>query len=357
MTLLDVSPGVIAPSPVPSRTPAQWPVSETFANPLYPGADPWVTRHGGAYYLCQATHGGQIVVSRSESPLHPGRRATVWTPPRRGWNRAQVWAPELHRIGDRWYIYYAASDGHNRNHRMGVLESVTDDAQGEYVDRGMIYTGDHVESGEGNRWAIDGTVLRLNGQLYFLWSGWHDHRDVQYLYIARMSNPWTVCSNRVRLCANDTYRWERVSDSMEERGLNEAPQVIVRDGRVCVVYSCSGSWQPTYKLGLLHMDVAGDPMEAGSWVKHPLPLFESTPEVFGVGHCSFVESPDGREDWVIYHAKTSRRAGWSDRVVRAQPFTWSKDQLPHLGQPVPNGVAVGVPSGLHQEARELAMAG
>lgn len=357
MTLLDTPLGAPAPSPLPVTTAVVTPPRPTFANPLYPGADPWVVRHDGAYFLCQALHNGQIVVSRSDSLLHPGQQVAVWTPPRKGWNRSQVWAPELHRIGSRWYIYYAASDGRNANHRMGVLESTTDDPQSPYIDRGQLYTGDHIHTLTRNRWAIDGTVLQLHGQLYFLWSGWEGHDDVQHLYVARMSNPWTISSNRVRLCENNTFAWEHVSDSRHERGLNEGPQILVRNGKVCVIYSCSGSWEPTYKLGLLHMSDSADPMNPASWTKHPLPAMESTPDVFGVGHCSFTTSPDGTEDWILYHAKTCRRSGWCDRAVRAQPFKWTRDGLPHFGAPLANGVPMSMPSGTREAAPALAMAG
>jgi hypothetical protein len=33
----------------------------------------------------------------------------VWSAPDTGWNRGNVWAPELHSIDGRWYIYYAGS--------------------------------------------------------------------------------------------------------------------------------------------------------------------------------------------------------------------------------------------------------
>ncbi|HLL89806.1 MAG TPA: glycoside hydrolase family 43 protein [Tepidisphaeraceae bacterium] len=315
-------------------------------NPLYPGADPYVARHGEHYYYCQAGPGGGIEVWRGSSLTDRGERAVVWTPPARGWNSRQIWAPELHLVRGRWYIYYAASDGRNANHRMGVLAATGDDPQGEFVDAGQLYTGDDVRRGTRNRWAIDGTVLDHNGQLYLIWSGWADHRDVQHLYIARMSDATTVSSDRVRLCANDCHLWERCGERRGERGLNEGPQVLVRHGRVMIVYSASGSWQTTYKLGLLTMDVAADPMDCDSWRKLDQPVFESSGEVFGVGHCCFTTSPDGREDWILYHSKRYRWNGW-DRVVRAQPFRWTEDGLPDFGRPVPSGVPLAAPSEDH----------
>jgi len=316
----------------------------SFLNPLYRGADPWVIRHDGWYYSCAAGWGNRLEVWKSSTLTRRGERQVVWAPPRVGWNRAQVWAPELHRVRGRWYIYYAASDGYNVNHRMGVLESTTDDPQGSFVDRGMLYTGDHLRSGRRSRWAIDGTVLDLNDQLYFIWSGWEDHRDVQHLYVARMSDPCTISSDRVRICPNNCHPWERVGDREWERGLHEAPQVLVRNGRVMLIYSCSGSWQPTYKLGMLYMDQAGDPMAPHSWSKHAAPVFQSTGDVFGVGHCCFTQSPDGSEDWILYHSKTRPWDGWSDRVVRAQKFGWRADGFPDFGVPSPTNVRLGMPA-------------
>lgn len=316
----------------------------TFANPLYKGADPWVVQHDGWYYLCQADARGRIEIWRSRTLTQRGERAVVWTPPVKGWNRAQVWAPELHYLRGRWYIYYAACGGRNPSHRMGVLEATTNDPQGPFVDRGMLYTGDAAAGGDRNRWAIDGTVLDMRGQLYFIWSGWEDTRDVQHLYIAPMADPCAVSGNRVRVCANDCHEWEHVGHRRSERGLNEGPQVLVRNGRVMMVYSCSGSWQPTYKLGMLHMDEQADPLDPGSWRKVNAPVFDSTHDIFGVGHCCFTRSPDGTEDWILYHAKKYRWDCW-DRVVRAQPFGWRADGFPEFGSPASTGVAMALPSG------------
>lgn len=317
---------------------------EFFVNPIAEGADPWVVRHEGSYYWCQSHGNRGVAIWKSDTLTDLGERHVVWTAPEMGPHSAEIWAPELHFLDGRWYIYVAASNGQNKNHRMIAVESEDENPLGKYHLKGELYTGDSIATGEENRWAIDGTVLEHEGDRYFLWSGWKDDRDEQFLYIATMKNPWTIDSNRVLMCDNDDYLWERVSESADQRGLSEAPQVLVRDGRTFVVYSCSGSWEPTYKLGLLELRTNGDPMKASDWVKHDQPVFQSTEQTYGVGHCTFTKSPDGKEDWFVYHAKRDRNPGWR-RALFAQPFTWTKSGEPEFGTPVAAGEPLAYPSG------------
>jgi GH43 family beta-xylosidase len=317
----------------------------TFVNPIYEGADPFLVRHTDGYYYFVQTEGDVgLAVWKSDRLTDKGVKRVVWMAPDTGWNTAEVWAPEIHFLDGRWYIYYAASDGRNENHRMGVLESLTEDAQGDYIDRGVLYTGDDIEGGTDNRWAIDGTPLEMNGRLYFVWSGWEDEVDEQWNYIAEMTNPYTIATNRVRLANNDDYLWERVSESADERGLHEAAQVLRRDGWVHLVYSASGSWQPSYKLGLMTIREGEDPMVPANWRKHPEPVFQGNERVHGTGHAYFTTSPDGNEDWIVYHSKISTRPGWQ-RNVRIQPFTWNGDGTPNFGEAIPEGTPLPLPSG------------
>src|SRR5688500_62371 len=179
----------------------------TFVNPIIAdGADPWVIRHQGSYYLIQSRDGG-IWVSKSDRLSQLAKNSVkVWTPPTTGWNRANIWAPELHFIAPRWYIYYAAGPSGTApatfiNQRSFVLESINDDPQGAYVDRGMLYTGDDIAGQTDNKWAIDLTVRRIDDQLYAVWSGWEANntatdRTPQHLYMATMGSPTTINSNR-----------------------------------------------------------------------------------------------------------------------------------------------------------------
>jgi hypothetical protein len=192
-----------------------------------------------------------------------------------------------------------------------------------------------------NKWAIDGTVLQHpSGQLYFLWSGWQgDVNERQIIYIARMSNPWTINSARVEI-ARPVYSWE----TNHRPYINEGPQVSVRNGIISLVYSASGSWTNDYCLGLITTPTSSDPMIAASWQKRSNPIFRSGNSIYGPGHQSFTKSRDGREDWIIYHSARYSGSGWT-RQVRAQQFTWNADSTPNLGSPVNPNIPIRVPSG------------
>lgn len=316
----------------------------TFTNPLGPGQDPWVAQHENRYHYIES-RGGGLWVYDSDSLTDPKRDGVqVWAAPDTGWNRATVWAPELHRIDDRWFIYYAAgrSGPPFIHQRSGVLRSLADDPRGQYEDLGMLYTGDDVAAGTNAKWAIDLTTLVIDGQRYAIWSGWEENRDTdrtpQHLYIAPMENPWTISGNRV-LLSSPVESWERGT----ELDLAEGPQVLQRDGDTFIIYSTRESWLPDYRLGQLRLRRGADPLNPESWEKSG-PVFTRTDEVFGPGHNGFASSPDGSEDWILYHAKADTTPGWN-RVLRMQPFTWRDDGSPDFGSPVPAGQPMPVPSG------------
>ena len=331
------------------------PPAETFANPIAPGADPWVVQHDGLYYWCSSENDLGVAIHCSPTLTERGAKRVVWRAPESGPQSKEIWAPELHHVDGRWYIYVAASNGRNETHRMIVLEAEGESPLGAFRFKSELYTGDDIARGSDNRWAIDGTLLEHGGERYLLWSGWADERDEQSLYIARMKNPWTVGSNRVRLCANHDFLWERVGETPRGRGLNEAPQVLQRAGRTFVVFSASGSWEPSYKLGLLELTPGGDPLRPAHWRKHAQPLFQQAGRTYGPGHNCFVKSPDGREDWLVFHAKIETAHNWN-RAIHLQRFTWDAHGFPVLGAPENPGVALARPGGEVESSDENAHA-
>ncbi|WP_240469839.1 family 43 glycosylhydrolase [Cyclobacterium sp. SYSU L10401] len=317
----------------------------TFSNPIRDGADPWVFQKGEGYYYC-ASVGGGIAISRSSKLTHHGDFQKVWDSPAQGWNAANIWAPELHFIAGHWYIYYAAGEkpgGPFIHQKSGVLKSHGEDPFGPYEDLGMLYTGDDINDPESAKWAIDLTPFEHEGQLYAIWSGWEDDRHTdrtpQHLYIAKMSDPATISSNRVKL-SSPKESWETGG----ELDLNEGPQVLKNGERTFVIYSTRESWLKEYRLGQLTLITPGsNPMIPENWKKSG-PVFSGTAAVYGVGHFSFASSPDGSEEWILYHSKKSTEPGW-DRNIRLQPFQWKVDGSPDFGTPVPVGLPLNVPSG------------
>lgn len=317
----------------------------TFSNPVADGQDPWVIKKDGFYYYIESS-GGEMYVSKNGSLTElEGDKQKVWAQPDTGWNRSNLWAPELHYLNGKWYVYYTAGDTDGSpflRQRSGVLESKTDDPQGEYTDKGMLYTGDNIQNQKETKWAIDLTPLQVDGQLYAIWSGWEENEDTdrtpQHLYIAEMENPWTISSNRMKISSPEES-WETGT----ELAINEGPQILKNEeGDVFVIYSASESWLPAYNLGQLRL-TGDDPMNPDHWEKKG-PVFKGTDEVHGVGHASFTTSPDGSEHWIAYHTKVSPDPGWN-RVVHLQPFEWNEDGAPHFGIPVVAGKSLEKPAG------------
>ncbi|HYQ57353.1 MAG TPA: glycoside hydrolase family 43 protein [Draconibacterium sp.] len=319
-------------------------IAITFANPVWDGADPWLVKQGDEYIYCYSANNG-IGVSRSKLITKKGESREIWHAPNEGWNKSCIWAPEIHFIDGHWYVYYAGGESGPPyiHQRTGVLRSKTADVFSEYEDMGMLNTGDDPDDSSKNIWAIDMTVFKHNDKLYAVWSGWLKQMDTdatpQHLFIQEMENPYTLKGKRVLLSSPE--------ESWETGGpldLNEGAQVLQHANQLFIVYSCRESWLKEYRQGMLQLkDSDADPLNPENWIKTG-PVFEGNESVYGVGHVSFVKSPDGKEDWIVYHSKKDTVPGW-DRDVRMQPFTWNADGTPDFGKAIQAGKSISRPSG------------
>jgi GH43 family beta-xylosidase len=315
----------------------------TFKNPLGGGssvlggggADPFVTRHDGYYYLTM-TSGSFVTVHRAESleDIHPNSPESdslrVWDPPSGTPYSHHIWAPELFQLNGKWYIYVAATDGPDANHRMHVLERDAADPFGPFTYKAEIEVPT-------DRWAIDGTVLEWEDKMYFIWSGRPSlTNSSQNLYIAEMANPWTLSTDRFRI-STPQYSWEHHGNA-----INEGPQILIHDGLLHIIYSGSGFWTHEYALGRLTYNGTGSLLDSSSWTKAPQPVFQMTTEVVGTGHASFTLSPGGDQHWIVYHAHGSPTNPARD--VRIQPFTFNADGTPNFGSPLPPSHVLPIPS-------------
>ncbi|WP_208112423.1 glycoside hydrolase family 43 protein [Pedobacter metabolipauper] len=309
--------------------------SKGFQNPILPsGADPWSTYKDGFYYYTH-TLGNRLEIWKTKdlSDLKHAERKIVWTPPAGTSYSKEIWAPEIHFIGGKWYMYFAADNGNNNNHRMYVIENASaDPMQGEWQFKGKV-------SDTSDRWAIDGTVFEYKDQLYMLWSGWEGPiNGTQSIYIAKMKNPWTISSERYRI-SSPVFDWEKDgSFTAPKVSVNEGPQILEHKNKLFIVYSASGCWTDSYALGLLTFKGTNNLLDSVSWIKSKEPVFKKSIDngVYAPGHNSFFKSPDGKEDWILYHANDAPGQGCGGhRSPRAQRFSWNKDGSPNFGVPLP----------------------
>ena len=321
---------------------------KTFTNPLLPcGADPWCIYREGFYYYTHTT-GNNITLWKTTSltALRTAEKKVVFVPPAAGPYAKELWAPELHFLQGKWYIYFAADCGKNSCHRLWVLENNSPDPlQGEWIFKGKLHT-------PADKWSIDGTVFEHHGQLYFLWSGWQGNvNGCQHIYMAKMKNPFTIDGPRVKISSPE-FEWEMIGDldcpdNPPHVSVNEGPVILARNNKLFLIYSASGCWTDFYALGMLTAPADCDPMDAAAWVKSPRPVFKQCRKnkVYAPGHNSFFKSPDGNEDWILYHANARPGMGCGKRrSPRAQQFSWKKDGTPYFGVPVKNGVRLNIPS-------------
>ncbi|MEU4484429.1 family 43 glycosylhydrolase [Streptomyces purpurascens] len=314
-----------------------------YTNPLKSakGADPWLTYHDGDYYLITTTFTGILAMRKSPTlaGLATAPSVQVWSDTTASRN-TNIWAPELHFLNGRWYLYYSAGRSGVAccdSQRTHVLESAGSDPMGPYTYKGSL-TGSNLTPGG---WLIDASVLQANGRLYLVGSGFVNG-GTQSLVIAPMSNPYTLASSAFTVVSSPTLSWERSGSPV-----NEAPEPLYRNGRTFLTYSASSCQTADYKLGLLEL-TGTDPLAPASWTKKQSPVLQrdDAAGVYGPGHNGFFTSPDGTENWIVYHANSSANGGCGNaRTTRAQKFTWNADGTPDFGTPVALGGTRPGPSG------------
>ncbi len=318
-----------------------------YTNPLVDNMpDPMVTYDAvsGYYYSLGARFDEQgkgvwVYRSKSLSDLRREGRAAFYLREEYGLYDC-AWASELHRIGDRWYIYAAAACHPTRGYaeramRTFVMASRTDDPLDGFDFAGIL----------GDDAIIDATVLRLrDGRLYLCASRLFEE-DRQKLILQPMASPTCLAGEAVCL-ARATYPWERMPPYDGDQCINEGPFFIENAGRTFCVYSFNGCWCDDYGLGILEL-VGDDPMDPRAWVKDDVPWLVKGNGMYAPGHASFFRSPDGKELYVAYHVVLAHNP--DDRPMPrhccVQRVYFDKTGFPHVGEPVPRGQALPLPGG------------
>jgi GH43 family beta-xylosidase len=302
-------------------------VPMNYPNPLVSQrADPHVTRQPDGTYLMTAScpEYDRIELRRSRTIAGLGEGAetkVVWRKHDNGPMSFHIWAPELHRIDGKWYIYFAAGE---REHiwkiRPWALSNASEDPfQGEWKEEGRIQT-------DFDDFSLDATTFEHQGKRYLVWAQKNmDGDNTSDLFIALMKTPTTLELPSTRI-SKPTLRWETIGHKV-----NEGPSVLKRNGKIYMAYSASAT-DHNYCVGLLVADENANLLEEKSWKKLPTPILKTDESIkeYGPGHNSFTVAEDGQTDLFIYHARDYPGAkpdplNDPNRHTRVRRVQWNAD--------------------------------
>lgn len=304
-----------------------------FDNPLaMQRADPFVTRadDGSYYFIATVPEYDRIEIRKANSinGIKEAEPVVVWRKHEKGPMGNHIWAPELHRVEGKWYIYFAAGTAEEKwKIRMYALSNPSDDpTKGEWTEEGRVRS-------KRDDFSLDATTFVHKGQRYYIWTDRASDEVVNTgLYIAEMTSPTTIADRQV-VISQPEHDWE-----IQGHRVNEGPAVLIRNGKVFVAFSASAT-DDNYNIGLLWADEESDLLDPNSWNKLPEPVFYSNEELnrFGPGHNSFTVSEDGKTDVMIYHARDYKDIEGEplydpNRHTYARVIGWTKDGMPFFGQ-------------------------
>ena len=304
-----------------------------FKNPIAEQrADPWVHKTDTGEYFLTATvpEYDRIVIRKASSinGLKEAKDKEVWHKHETGVMANHIWAPELHRIDGKWYIYFAAGEAENKwNIRIWVLSNPSaDPMQGKWTEEGQIKT-------KTDSFSLDATTFAHNGKRYLIWAQnvrGGDHGTA--LVLSEMKNPTTLTGPEVILTEPE-FSWETI-----KYNVNEGPAVIKKNGKIFVSYSASAT-NHNYCMGLLWINEHADLLNLSNWNKSPGPVFYTNEDLkrYGPGHNSFTTSEDEKTTIMIYHARDYKEIQGHElsdknRATRARVVEWTKSGFPDFMQ-------------------------
>ncbi|KAE8146055.1 glycosyl hydrolase [Aspergillus avenaceus] len=309
------------------------PVALGYTNPIRnpSGSDPFAVYSGGYYYLLTTTW-NDVQVSRSTTVegLKSAPETKVVYSTTEESHCCNVWAPEVHYLGDKWYIYYTAGtsadlDG-QRLHVLAGGSTPWDD----YTYAGQLTT----------EWAIDGSVLRFNDHGNFLMFSCFHGVEYQSICLQQLGSDYVSLTG-------DIYIISEPTEDFETHGtpVNEGPAALYMNGATYIAYSASYCWTSYYCVGLLTWDGTTKPTSKSAWSKHDGCLLSSANGNYGTGHNSFFQSPDSSETWIAYHATTSSSGACDDsRYTMIQKLPSGSNGVPDFGEAVAWTAEINEPS-------------
>lgn len=267
-------------------------------------ADPYIYRHkDGMYYFTASVPEYDKIILRCAANiknLQNAEEIIIWRKHDKGSQSIHIWAPEIHYLNEKWYIYYAAGDIDDIwEIRPYILECQGDNPiKDEWKELGMMQASDN-DKFSFHDFSLDATVFENKGKYYYVWAEKTGvGKKISNLYIAQMETPYKLKTSQVLLTTPD-YDWER-----KGYWVNEGPAVLKHDGKLFLTYSASDTGI-NYCMGMLSIDENAEILDPNAWKKERYPVLKTDIQkgIYGPGHNCFVKAEDNTADICVFHAR------------------------------------------------------
>lgn len=296
-------------------------------------ADPYVYLHedGWYYFTASVPAYDGIILRRSKSlgGLADAKETYIWHKHESGPMSEHIWAPEIHYLFGKWYIYFAGGEKEDVwKIRPYVLECQGQDPMNDpWKEMGKMQRAAEDEFSF-EAFSLDATVFENNGNWYYIWAEKVGAgKQISNLYIAQMENGYTLKTVQELLTTPD-YDWERIGF-----WVNEGPGIIKKNGKIYMTYSASETGT-CYCVGMLSVDADADLLDPANWKKERCPVLATCSErqIYGPGHNSFTKDEQGN-DIMVYHARTEAEIVGNplynpNRHAMLMKVKWDKDDQP-----------------------------
>lgn len=350
---------------VDAAGPGTYTVDGTVVRPTYPNplverrADPDVTLGDDGWYYFTASYPtvsnsdpegyDRIILRRARTieGLKTAAEVVIWDEAVDPVLNRYIWAPELTKIGNDWYILFTAGrDPFNGfDIRPAMLKftgaqfggtAALDAANWKSLGQVKAQPGDVTFTA----FSLDMTHLEAAGRHYVTWAQYFNDgvTNDSRLFMAEIdpANPIQLLTPAL-LLSSPKFAWEKPVGA--DWGIDEGPAFIKHDGKVILSFSAA-TVDDKYAVGLMYADENADPLDLKSWTKVQYPVLSSADftDQVGPGHNSFTIDELGNPV-IVYHARTPNDTtvpgeasdlGLNDprRHARAKTVHWDSQGLP-----------------------------
>ena len=255
-------------------------------------ADPYILNDSGTYYLygTHAADGIAVLVSRDlktwESPDKSrsfDRDPFLALDKKDSFGEYGFWAPEVYKIGDKYYMYYSAQEHINVAVGDSPLGPFRQKDKKSIVDEAGIDCSLYVDD--------DGTP-------YLFWVRFNGGNVI---WMAEMEKDCqTIKPETIKFCIDTSQDWEKDWPS-----ITEGPFIVKHNGVYYLTYSANHYKSQCYGVGYATSESLKNP----EWKKYDgNPVLMKPEGLVGTGHHSFFADSDGTPRIVFHSHKDFKEA-------------------------------------------------